>query len=130
MKAYSEDLRRKIIETYEKEGGSLRELAKRFNVALSFVIKLRKQYKETGALKPKEYTRGPATKLTQNDLQQLKQLVEEKNDATLNELMENLNNKRKIHVSISTISRGLRKLGLTRKKRHYTLKKEIVKESK
>ena len=38
MKAYSLDLRQKIIETYETENISQRQLAKRFRVALSFTL--------------------------------------------------------------------------------------------
>ncbi len=44
MKAYSLDLRQKIIDTYFEGGISQRKLAKRFRVALSFVEKLLKQY--------------------------------------------------------------------------------------
>jgi transposase len=39
MKPYSLDLRQKIIETYEQEAISQRNLAKRFRVALSFIYK-------------------------------------------------------------------------------------------
>ncbi|QFS42790.1 transcriptional regulator [Nostoc sphaeroides CCNUC1] len=46
MKPYSLDLRKKIIETYEQEQISQRKLAKRFRVALSFIYKLLKQYRE------------------------------------------------------------------------------------
>ncbi len=48
MKPYSIALRQKIIETYENEVISQRQLAKRFRVAFSFVIKILKQYRETG----------------------------------------------------------------------------------
>jgi hypothetical protein len=43
MKAYSLDLRQKIIQVYENEEVSQRQLAKRFCVALSFIEKLLKQ---------------------------------------------------------------------------------------
>ncbi len=52
MKAYSLDLRQKIIETYEIENISQRQLAKRFRVALSFIVKLLKQWREKKDLKP------------------------------------------------------------------------------
>jgi len=42
MKAYSTDLRQKIIDVYGKEQISQRQLAKRFDVALSFIVKLLK----------------------------------------------------------------------------------------
>jgi transposase len=38
MKAYSIDLRQKIIEVYEREEISQRQLARRFDVALSFIV--------------------------------------------------------------------------------------------
>ena len=44
MKAYSLDLRQKIIDVYEQEEISQRQLAKRFRVALSFIVKLLRQY--------------------------------------------------------------------------------------
>jgi transposase len=40
MKAYSTDLRQKIIETYENERISQRQLAQRFRVTLSFTAHL------------------------------------------------------------------------------------------
>lgn len=40
MKAYSLDLREKIVETYEAGGITQRELAVRFRVSLFFIIKL------------------------------------------------------------------------------------------
>ena len=52
MKPYSLDLRQKIIETYEQEAISQRNLAKRFRVALSFIYKLLKLYREKGTFEP------------------------------------------------------------------------------
>ena len=43
MKAYSIDLRQRIIEAYENQEGSQRALAKRFKVSLSFIWTLDKQ---------------------------------------------------------------------------------------
>jgi transposase len=40
MRAYSLDFRHKIVQTYENENISQEKLAKRFNVAKSFVQKL------------------------------------------------------------------------------------------
>jgi len=58
MKAYSTDLRQKIIDVYGKEQISQRQLAKRFDVALSFIVKLLKQYRETGEIAPKPLMGG------------------------------------------------------------------------
>ena len=53
MKAYSTDLRQKIIEPYENGHISQHQLAQRFRVAKGFVIKLLKQYRETDNVSPK-----------------------------------------------------------------------------
>ncbi|ABG50074.1 transposase [Trichodesmium erythraeum IMS101] len=56
MKPYSIDLRKKIIEIWEKEKISIRKLAQRFGVSKSFIQKLIKKYQETGDIRP--LTRG------------------------------------------------------------------------
>jgi transposase len=56
MKPHSIAFRQKIIEVHEVEDISQRKLAKRFNVALSFIQKLLKQYRETDSLAPKVRT--------------------------------------------------------------------------
>ncbi|MGA7953001.1 MAG: IS630 family transposase, partial [Gloeobacterales cyanobacterium] len=58
MKAYSLDLRQKIINVYQHEQISQRQLAKRFNVATSFIIKLLKQHRQTGSIEPKAHGGG------------------------------------------------------------------------
>ncbi|MEG4171143.1 hypothetical protein QUA16_28000, partial [Microcoleus sp. S13_C3] len=52
MKAYSIDFRQKILDTYHTEPISQKAIAKRFSVALSFVQKLLKQYRETKNIRP------------------------------------------------------------------------------
>ncbi len=41
MRAYSTDLRQKVIDAYENQEGSQRNLAKRFSVSLTFIQKLK-----------------------------------------------------------------------------------------
>jgi transposase len=43
MKAYSLDLRQKVIDAYNRKQGSQRQLAKRFSVSLSFIQDLLKR---------------------------------------------------------------------------------------
>ena len=56
--AYSMDLRQRIINAYEAKEGSPRNLAKRFQVSLSFVKRLVIRYRETGLVKPKPHGGG------------------------------------------------------------------------
>lgn len=121
MKAYSVDLRQKIVETYENEPISQRELAKRFRVALSFVVKLLKQYRSTGNLAPKPFNGGVKLKLTPEQITILADLIEQNNDATLQELRQLLKDKIGVHVSITTIFRMSQRLKITVKKNSVSL---------
>ena len=116
MKAYSLDLRQKIVETYKAGGISQRELAQRFRVALSFVEKILKQERETGDLAPKVRTQQTSSKLTPEQLTILAQLVADHNDATLEELRTLLKAQTGVSIGRSTVDRLLKKLNLTRKK--------------
>ncbi len=115
MKAYSVDLRQKIIETYKNKEGSIRGVAERFKVSRSFVQKLLKQHQQMGSLAPLPHGGGTPPKLTDYVLE-IEKLLEEKNDATLPELCQNLKEVAGISVSPSTLCRFLQKLNLTRKK--------------
>lgn len=117
MKAYSLDLRQKIVDAYAEGTISQRQLAKQFRVALSFVEKLLKQYRETGNIAPKKRMNQTPTKLNHDQLKVLEQLVEETNDATLEELRDLLEQKTRVRIGRSTVDRMLRKLDLTVKKK-------------
>lgn len=82
MKPYSLDFRKKIIIAYETESLSQRKLAERFNVALRFIQKLLKQYRETGLIAPKVRTKQTPPKLKDEQLAELRRLVEERNNTT------------------------------------------------
>lgn len=95
---------------------SQRQLAKRFNVALSFVEKLIKQEKETGNIAPKKRGGGSKPKLTDAHKQVLADLVAQNNDATLVELCDQLAAQTGVRVSRSTMGRLTQQLKLTVKK--------------
>jgi len=126
MKAYSLDLRQKIVDTYAEGNTSQRQLALQFRVALSFIEKLLKQYRETGSLAPKQRTEQTPTKLNSEQLAVLEQLVEQSNDATLDELRYQLAQKTGVLIGRSTVDRMLTKLNLTFKKKHSTPRKKRV----
>lgn len=116
MKPYSLDLRQKIVNRYQEGNVSQRELARQFGVAASFIQTLLKRYRETGSVAPKIRTQQTQTKLDEEQLVLLRQLVEEQNDATLQELRDRLEQKSGANVSCSTIHRMLLKLNLSVKK--------------
>lgn len=116
MKAYSLDLRQKLIDVYENEKISQRQLAKRFCVSLSFLVKLIKQYRSAGQIAPKPFNGGVKLKLTPEKLIILADLIENNNDATLDELCQMLKQKTGISISRATMGRMTQRLKLTVKK--------------
>lgn len=116
MKAYSLDLRQKIIDAYLNEEISQRQLAKRFRVATSFIIKLLKQYRETGKIEPLAHGGGAKLKVAPEQLEILAEIIEENNDATLEELCQIFQEKTDLVVSRATMGRMSQRLNLTVKK--------------
>lgn len=119
MKAYSTDLRQKIIETYENERISQRQLAQRFRVTLSFIVKLLKQYRETGDLAPKT-SPGRPRELDEAQMQKVQALVEANPDLTLDELRAEVAQACGVAMSRSTMCRVMKRLQFTRKKKPFT----------
>lgn len=119
MKAYSIDLRRKIIETYENERISQRQLARRFRVTPSFIVKLLKQYRETGDLAPKS-SPGRPRELDEAQMQRVQALVEANPDLTLDELRADVAQQCGVTVSRPTMCRVMKRLQFTRKKKPFT----------
>src|SRR3954452_19668394 len=113
MKAISEDLRKRILETIQRGDGSLRQIARRFLVSVSFITRLLQLHRSTGSLEPRPHGGGNPAVLGPEDLEQLRELVQKQPDATLEELRQRLG----VSCSLMAISRALRKLGLPRKKK-------------
>ncbi|WP_254625794.1 transposase [Nostoc sp. TCL240-02] len=118
MKAYSLDLRQKIVDAYACGDISQRKLAKNFGVTLSFVQNLLKRHRELGMIGPKVRTEQTATKLNAEQLEILRQLVIAQPDATLSELRERLYEKTEVLIGVATVNRMVRwKLHLNLKKK-------------
>jgi transposase len=113
MTAYSQDLRKLILDTVQRGEGSLRQIARRFLVSVSFVTRLLRLHRSTGSLEPKPHGGGNPAALGPKDLERLRELVRKQPDATLEELRQRLG----ASCSLMTISRALCKLGLPRKKK-------------
>ena len=105
MKAYSNDLRQKIVETNKRERESIQQTAKRFDVSYSFAWKLIKGYQQTGLVNPKPHGGGAKPKLNSSQLGVVTQLNEQKNDATLEELVIQLEETIGVKVSRATMGR-------------------------
>lgn len=117
MKAYSLDLRQKIIETYHTEQISQKKLAQRFRVSQSFITKFLRRYRETGEITPPPFRGGVKLKLKPEHLAVLAELIEKTPDATLEELCELLKEETGVVISRATLGRMTCLLKYTWKKK-------------
>jgi transposase len=116
MRPYSTDLRERIVDAYYKAEGSVRELATRFKVAPKTVQNYLNRKRESGSVEPRPHGGGPAPKLDDAGVRELRTVVEEKNDRTLGEIANELDRRFKVRVGRSTVWRIMDRLGITRKK--------------
>ena len=93
-----------------------RELAKRFHVSLSFIQRLIGRYLDTGLVEALPHKSGNPAKIKEEHYPILQKVVEENNDATLEELCIQMELKTKVKISRSGMCKTLEKLQLTRKK--------------
>lgn len=114
MNAYSEDLRKKIVEALRR-GATKTEAARSFGVSRSSVKRYAKLADEGLPLAPK---RRPGSKPKMDEVARrlLEADLEERPAATLAERRVFLRRAAGISVSESTVSRMLRRLGWSRKK--------------
>ncbi len=114
MNAYSEDLRKKIVEAVER-GTPKTEAARTFGVGISSVKRYVATAREGKSLAPKKRP-GSKPKLDQGARRLLEADLEERPAATLPQRREFLGRVAGVEVSESTVSRMLKRLGWSRKK--------------
>jgi len=116
-RAYSDDLRSKLLKAYAAGRGGLEELASQFGVSYGYSKKIRRQQLETGQLeRPRQLRHGPAGQLTAEIKQYLRMVVRKQPDVTLAELCEMLRTRHQVQISRSRLWYWLRGLGLRHKK--------------
>jgi transposase len=113
MTPYSQDLRQRILETARHGGATVKQVAERLLVSVSFVTRLLQLHRATGSVEPRPHGGGHPAVLTPEDLEGLRAPIRDRPDATLEECRLQLGSS----CSLATISRALSKLGLPRKKK-------------
>jgi transposase len=116
MRPYSRDLRLRVVQAYENREGSMRQLAVRFRLSLSWVRDLIGCFHATGDVAPKPPGGGAPAKLDARGRDALQTLVHATPEATLQERCGRLAATQQVTVSPATLSRALRTLRLRRKK--------------
>ena len=115
-KAYSDDLRRKLLEAYDRGEGSLAEVASRFGVSVPWAWKISSQRRRTGQMERVEQRHGSPSRLTPAVEERLRGLVREQPDRTLLELQQGLWEKAGVRFSIQHLWRVLQRMKLRVKK--------------
>ena len=113
--SHSKDLRKRALKFVET-GGSIKEACLLFEVSRSSFQRWRLKRKNTGSLAPKSRIRVPY-KIADEEL---KTYIDKHPDAYLNEIAAHF------QVTIPGVSIALKRLKITRKKRLYFTKKEMI----
>jgi transposase len=117
MKAYSLDLRQKVLAAALRGDRSLREVATLFGVGKTFVDKLLGIHRAGQNIAPRPHGGGYPARLLPRHEKLLRSRIRQRKDATLAELRAHLEEQAALSVSVSTVSRSLIRLGLGRKKK-------------
>jgi len=117
MKAYSLDLRQKVLAAALRGDRSLREVAELFGVGKTFVDKLLGIHRAGQDIAPRPHGGGYPARLLPRHEKLLRSRIRQRKDATLEELRAHLEEQAELSVSVSTVSRSLIRLGLGRKKK-------------
>ena len=117
MKAYSLDLRERVVAASAQPGRTVPAVAAQFSVSVSFVEKLLHRQRTTGSVAALPPHPGPAPELDARARQELRACLRQEPDATLAELCTWLAAIGGPAVSQSTLWQAVQALGWRRKKR-------------
>jgi transposase len=117
MKAYSLDLRTRVVEAMDRHVGTQQAVAVLFGVSCTFLKKLLRQRRETGTLAPKPHGGGQVAKLAEAQREKVRAyILRTQNDATVSEVHTYVATALQRQVSRATVGRVLQGLDLPRKK--------------
>ena len=113
---YSNDLRRKFFQAYDRGEGSLKELAKRFGVSEDWAKKLSARRRKTGQIEIGAWRHGPQSRVTAAIREWIERQMRRQPDLTLHELQQRLEREQRLQLSVGWIWILLRRWGLRHKK--------------
>lgn len=116
MKAYSEDLRRRVVLAVESGSHSRAEVAGMFSVGMTFLKKMLRLHRAQQSLAPR-HAGGRVKRLCEADRARVKQALEATPDVSLESLVALVSEASGVEVSVPTMWREVRDLGFRRKKR-------------
>jgi transposase len=115
MKAYSVDLRQRVLDALDR-GMPRAQVVSTFQVSLASLKRWLAAQRDTGDISPQRPNGGSEATITSDQHQELRAQVAAFPDATLAEHATRWNAAHATTISQWTIGRAIRSLGLTRKK--------------
>jgi len=112
MRAYSLDLRQRVMKAYDEEKWTVGQIAERFKVGAWWVHKLKRQRKAGGGIAPRQGKVGQPRRFDAEAINRLTQYVDRHPDATLERIHEKVG----VNCTLVTIHHTLRRLGYRYKK--------------
>ena len=112
MKAYSIDLRERVVAACDAGDSTREQIAARFSVSVVWICKLLRQRRQTGSIAPRPHGGGHPRAFDAAADDRLRQAVRADDDATLAELADASG----VTCCASAVHRALARLGVTRKK--------------
>ena len=122
MTTYSTDLRERVVRAYEKGEGSIRQLARRYEVSKNTVQAWLNRKRSTGSVTPLRATGGKVSQLVGFE-ERLEAMVQSHPDYTIAQYCETWWKQQGVAVAESTMCRWLQQRELTLKKKHVALNK-------
>ena len=119
MKPYSQDIRERIVHALESQEQSQVEVARRFDVSVSFVEKLWRRWRTTGSCAALPHAGGRRLSL-EGHRDTIRREVIKQPDITLEELCERVVEAGGVKVTLKTMCIELKRLRLPRKKSRST----------
>jgi transposase len=116
VKAYSEDLRERIIRAWQ-DGSTQKRLAETFSISVSSVKRYLARYEATGSVAATTQRRQEP-RIRDEHKALLSAQVEAMNDGTLADHVAQWEQSTGVRVSVQAMSRAFKRFGLPRKKRH------------
>jgi len=111
MKAYSQDLRERVLADYDAKLGTW-TIALKYKVSPSWIRRLVQRRRESGEVTPRS-SRNKRQAQWLDKQEDIKKLIQDKPDLTLKELQQRLGTS----LSLQTLSRALHAMKLTFKKK-------------
>ena len=117
MKAYSMDLRKRVLAAYDSGKYSLSRIAADFQVTTRWIQKLRQRRDREGTISPRPQNSGRKPAFRGKDLERLDDFVKENPDSTLEEIKQHFSGR--VNCSVVAIHNALKHLGWRYKKNRY-----------